>query len=159
MKYYFLFIVMVLAAAACKDKDKVGAGIEEGRKIESTLIGHKYKVAGITDQNSADARAKFAACMLDDIYFIKDRGTLEITQGAAKCGKETLDKKNVSWAVAYGENEVSAMQFPFFNPGDDYYNTREFLKPLFSVDLNTGAISLIIKVGGDTYTIRLEQTL
>lgn len=161
MRYHALFLVtMIIVFASCKkDKNNPNRGAEEGKKIENTLISQKYKIGAITDQTGADASGQFAPCIMDDRYLFVDRGTVEITQGAVKCGKESTDKKNASWGVAYGENEVTALQFPFFAVGADYYQTREFIKALFSIDHNTGVLQLMFKVGANTYTVRLDQTL
>lgn len=153
-------MLAVIAFSCKKDKGSTAsAGFEEGKKIETAVIGHKYRIESITSENGADVSGLFASCIMDDIYFFKDRGTIEIGQGANKCGKEGLDKKNGSWAIAYDENEVSAIQVPFFEKGADYYQTKEFLKPLFSVNLDSGTIILQFKVGTSTYSIKLVQTL
>ncbi|TWF31756.1 hypothetical protein FHW36_11850 [Chitinophaga polysaccharea] len=158
MKNQYILFLLFVFVAACKKDDKPGGGTVEGQKIEAAMIGQKYKISTITDQNGTDIRAKFAPCTFDDIYLIKDRGTVEITQGANKCGKESLDLKNASWGVAYNDNEVVAIQFPLFNPGTDYYQTREFLKPVLS-DITSGNVKLSLRVGTDTYTILLTKTM
>lgn len=161
MRHHVLFLVTftILFAGCKKDNDNPNHGAEEGKKIENTLIGQKYKIGAITDQMGVNAAAKFAPCIMDDRYLFKDRGTVEITQGAVKCGKEASDKKNTSWGVGYGENEVTAILMPYFAGGADYYQTRAFSKNLFTIDHSTGVLQLLFKVGADTYTIRLDQTL
>lgn len=158
MKNLYVFPLLALLFAACKKDDKASNGNVEGPKLEAGLIGYRFKVSTITDQNGVDVSAKFAACTFDDIYYIKDRGTVVITQGAIRCGKEQQDSKNASWGIAYNNGEVVAIQFPFFNPGGDYYQTREFLKPLLS-DVENGKLKLSLQVGADVYTILLIKTV
>lgn len=163
MKHLSL-LAFALILTCCKKDDKGGNGTAEGKKIETGLIGQTYTIASIKDQTGADASSKFAPCLQDDRYYFKDRGTVEISQGVLKCGKETADKKSASWGVGYDNNSVSALQLPFFSAGADYYQTKEFPASMFSVDYSTQssvAVAFRIKfeTGASTYTITFEKSL
>jgi hypothetical protein len=159
MKNIILPLAVILTAACCKKDDNNPSGAEEAKKIEQAVIGYKYRIESIKDQNGADASAQFPACIADDIYFFKDRGTVVITQGAIKCGQETVAEKNTSWAIGFDDAGVSALQVPVFLNGLNFYIVREFVRGLFSVNSSNGAVNLSFKVGADTYTIYLVQTL
>lgn len=159
MKNILFPLTIVVLLSGCKKKDDDPTGNDEARKIEQAVIGHNYKVADIKDQNGNDAAAQFPACLPDDLYYFKDRGTVVITQGAIKCGQEAGAQKNASWALGFDVTGVSALQFPIFLKDQNFYSTREFPRGLFSVNTTNGAISLLFKVGSDTYSINLVQTL
>lgn len=160
MKNNLLVCVLAILFVTCKkDDNDPDKGKEEGKSIENTLIGHNYKISSITDQNGADARNIFPECLTDDSYLIKDRGTVQISQGGYMCGTHTQDTVNASWGIGYGVNSVTSLFFPVFIPGYTTYKTNEFIKPLFRVNTTTGAIDLIFKVSTNTYTITLVNNM
>ena len=159
-KHVLFLALMAIGFFSCKkDDDNPDAGQEEGKKIEAAVIGHNYKISSITNQAGTDASAQFPNCISDDIYFIKDRGTVEITQGTQLCGSHTQNKVNSSWGIGYSDNSVASMFFPVFLNSYTTYKENEFSKGLFSVNQSTGEINLQFKVDVNTYTIKLIQTL
>ena len=158
--HVLILVLIAIGFSSCKkDDNNPDAGQEEGKKIEAAVIGHNYKISSITNQTGADASAQFPTCISDDIYYIKDRGTVEIVQGAQQCGTHTQDKVNSSWGLGYSENAVASLFFPVFLKSYSTYKENEFSKGLFSVNQSTGEINLQFKVDVNTYTIKLIQTL
>lgn len=154
-----LLMTAGLALFACKKSSPSEDASKEEAAIDKALIGFNYKIATITDQNGNDSKSKFPACILDDTYYFKDRGTVVIIQNQEKCGEERLDSAQNSWGVGIQDGSVSSLLFPIFYEGQIGYKAQVFYNNNYSINYNTGALKLSSSVNGNVYTISLVQYL
>lgn len=147
---------MVFMYAACKkDNDTPdNQGQQDAERIEQTILGKKYVIAAITDQTGADATEHFPACILDDVYFVRSSGTLQIIQGEKQCGSHVQDTVNASWGTGFKGDQTSLF-FSVFLPGATTYQEMEFTEGTYQVSYSDGEVRLAFKSGTSTYMMRL----
>lgn len=158
MKHYCLLIALSLVFVyACKKEsdNPTNEGQQEAERIEQVILWKKYVIASITDQAGGDATGKFSDCILDDVYFARSSGTLQIIQGTKRCGSHAQDTVNGSWGTGFKGDQTSLF-FSVFLPGNTTYQEIEFTEGSYQV-IENGEIRLMLKSGESTYTMRLIQ--
>ncbi|MVT12517.1 hypothetical protein [Chitinophaga tropicalis] len=152
-----LFMTTILACK--KDDDNQPDGKAESDAIANAILGKKYKISAIrTVEGNTDARGEFPACILDDSYFIRSAGTVQIVQGAQLCGTHAQDTVNASWGFGYADNGGLKSLFFSLYTGGDTYKEMEFIKGDFTVNTSNGQeITLVVSKASIKYNFYLVK--